>query len=189
MRPTISPRLVVLVLCAAFHGSEAAAQSGVEAYPPGAKSRNAPAVVSVDILRHPISRKVRRLLLRAMGKMNAGDQEGAISILLGTLAKYPDSAVYTEALLGVAYVKTDRYEEGVVALEKAVALLPHDAMTHYNLGLALICTGDYRRAAAEVKRALELDPKNAKMQARLDALMDHAAVAEAMQTMTSTSTR
>lgn len=185
MGPTISPRIAVLVVSAAFLGSEAAAQSDADAYPPAVKSRNAPSVVSVDILRHPISGKVRRLVLRGMSRMNAGEYEDAISILESTLAKYPDSAAYVDNLLGVAYVKMDRYQEGVDVLEKAIALLPHDAMTHYNLGLALICSGDYERATQEVQRALELDPKNAKMQARLDALMDHAVVSGARSALTS----
>jgi Flp pilus assembly protein TadD len=46
-------------------------------------------------------------------------------------------------------------------------------MTHYNFGLALVCAGDYRRAAQEVQRALELDPNNGAMRVRLNALGDH----------------
>jgi predicted Zn-dependent protease len=173
MRPRISPRAAVLILSAAFLGSEAAAQTGVDGFPPPtAKMQRAPAVVSVDILRHPLTSKVRRLLLRAMAKMDAGDHETAISMLSGILSKYPDSAAYVDNLLGVEYVKTDRFPEAVQALEKAVSLLPRDAMTHYNFGLALVCTGDYERATREVERALELDPKNTRMQARLDALME-----------------
>ncbi len=45
-------------------------------------------------------------------------------------------------------------------------------MTHYNFGLALVCAGDYERATQEVQRALELDPKNPRIQARLDALLE-----------------
>jgi Flp pilus assembly protein TadD len=54
-------------------------------------------------------------------------------------------------------------------------LLPHDPMTHYNFGLALVCAGDYDRATQEVQRALELDPKNPRMQERLNALLEHQA--------------
>jgi Flp pilus assembly protein TadD len=45
-------------------------------------------------------------------------------------------------------------------------------MTHYNFGLALVCAGDYERATQEVQRALELDPKNPRMQERLNELLE-----------------
>jgi Flp pilus assembly protein TadD len=134
-------------------------------------------VVSADVLRHPITPKVRQLLLRAMEKIEAGDHETAIHELQETLTKYPDSAAYVHNLLGVEYVKTDRFKDAVSSFEQAVLLLPHDAMTHYNFGLALVCAGDYDRAAQEVQRALELDPRNTegntKMRARLNALLEH----------------
>ena len=139
---------------------------------PETKPTNGPAVVSVDLLRHPISAKVRKLLLSAMDKMESGDHEAAIEQLRETLAKYPDSAPYVQNLLGVEYVKTDRFDAAVSSFEQAVSLLPHDAMTHYNFGLELICAGDYDRAAQEFQRALELDPKNVQMQARLNALLE-----------------
>jgi len=134
------------------------------------RSNNRPATVSVDVLRHPMSAKVRRLLLSAMDKMESGDHEAAIAQLRETLTKYPDSAPYVHNLLGIEYVKTDQFNAAVSSFEQAVLLLPHDAMTHYNFGLALICSGDYDRAAQEVQRALALDPGNAQMQARLDTI-------------------
>jgi len=134
------------------------------------RSNNGPATVSVDVLRHPISAKVRHLLLGAMDKMESGDHQAAIAQLRETLTKYPDSAPYVHNLLGIEYVKTDQFNAAVSSFEQAVLLLPHDAMTHYNFGLALICSGDYDRAAQEVQRALALDPGNAQMQARLDTI-------------------
>ena len=138
---------------------------------PDAKPANAPGLVSIDLLRHPITPKVRQLLLSATEKINSGDYETAIGQLQGMLAKYPDSAAYVHDLLGVAYVKTDRFQEAVSSFEQAVALLPHDAMTHYSFGLALICAGDYDRATQEVQRAVALDPKNEKIRQRLNELL------------------
>jgi Flp pilus assembly protein TadD len=140
---------------------------------PETKPATGPAVVSVDLLRHPITAKVRKLILSAMDKMESGDHDAAIQQLLEMLAKYPDSAPYIHNLLGVEYVKTDQFEAAIKSFEQAVSLLPHDAMTHYNFGLALVCAGDYNRATQEVQRALELDPTNARMQARLSSLLDH----------------
>jgi tetratricopeptide (TPR) repeat protein len=107
-----------------------------------------------------------------MEKMESGDHQTAIEQLLEALTKYPDSAPYVHNLLGVEYVKTDRFKAAVSSFEQAVLLLPHDAMTHYNFGLALICAGDYDRAMQEVQRALELDPGNPIMQSRLQALLE-----------------
>ncbi|MGD1069754.1 MAG: tetratricopeptide repeat protein [Bryobacteraceae bacterium] len=131
------------------------------------------ATVSVDFLRHPVSAKVRQRLLKALDKMASGEHDAAIGQLLETLKKYPDSAAYVYSLLGVEYARTNRFDAAVHALEQGALLLPHEAMAHYNFGLALICAGDYDRAAQEVQRALELDPKNTTFQARLNALQGH----------------
>jgi Flp pilus assembly protein TadD len=57
-------------------------------------------------------------------------------------------------------------------LEQAVSLLPHDAINRYNLGLSLVCAGDYERGEQEVRRAMELGPNNATMEALLNALVE-----------------
>jgi len=143
------------------------------AFPQTAASASQPVAVSADLLRHPIREKVRRRLMKALKKMESGEHETAIEQLRETLAKYPDSAPYVDNLLGVEYVKTDRFQEAVTSFEQAVSWLPKDAMTHYNFGLALVCAGDYERAAHEVRRAVELDPGNPQMQARLNALLEN----------------
>jgi len=159
---------------AVFGVFEVSAQTGSEASArSGAKPGNGSAVVSVDILRHPVNAKLRKLLLSAIEKTDCGEHEAAIGQLLDILRKYPDSAPYVHNLLGVEYVKTGRFQTAVSSFEQAISWLPHDAMTHYNFGLALVCAGDYRRAAQEVQRALELDPSNGAMRERLNALGDH----------------
>src|ERR1700678_2587653 len=97
MGTTISRAVGTFVLSAAFVASSGLAQTAT------------PSVVSMDVLRHPMSAKVRQQLLSAMKKVDAGEPEAAIGQLRETLAKYPDSAPYVQDLLGVAYVKTDRY--------------------------------------------------------------------------------
>lgn len=157
----------VLVVTAVFAGGAARAAS---------RAGDEPGIVSADLLRHPVSGKVRKLLLRAIAKSDSGEHEEAIGQLREILGKYPESAPYAQNLLGVEYVRTGRFADAVGSFERAVAWLPHDAMTHYNFGLALICAGDYQRARQEVRRALELDPNNAAMRVRLNALgeRDHA---------------
>src|SRR5215470_5836222 len=90
--------------------------------------------VSADVLRHPISEKARGMLQAALETMNSGNHEAAIDQLLDTLAKYPESAAYAHSLLGVEYLRTDRFIDAVESFEKAVLLLPHDAINRYNLG-------------------------------------------------------
>jgi Flp pilus assembly protein TadD len=129
------------------------------------------AAVSVDVLRHPITEKARRMLHKALEKLNSGNDEAAREQLLEMLAKYPDSAAYVHSVLGVIYVRTSRFTEAVSSFEQAVSLLPHDAMTHYNFGLSLACAREYDRAEQEVRRALELDPKNTSAQTLLGVLL------------------
>jgi tetratricopeptide (TPR) repeat protein len=127
-------------------------------------------VVSIDFLRHPISNKVKQELMKAIAEMNLRNYQAAIDELSKTLTRHPESAPYVKNLLGVAYVKTDRFDAAVQSLEQAASLLPGDAMTHYNFGLALICDGDSRRAAQEFRRAFDLDPGIPGIQAKLNAL-------------------
>src|ERR1017187_6995630 len=134
-RRRISRRLAAIVLFTALTATAIPAQT--EAKPGEGK-----AIISVDVLRHPITAKVRKMILRAMEKMDAGEHQPAIGQLLETLTKYPDSAPYVHNLLGVEYVRTDRFQDAISSFEQAVSLLPHDPMTHYNFGLALICAGD-----------------------------------------------
>ena len=128
--------------------------------------------ISADLLHHPISEKARRTLRRALETMKSGDHEAAIEQLHGALAKYPGSAAYTHSLLGVEYLKTGRCADAVSSFEQAVMLLPHDAVNRYNLGLSLVCAGEYERGEQELRRALELNPRNAPGETLLNALLE-----------------
>jgi Flp pilus assembly protein TadD len=137
----------------------------------GSGERQGPSgVVSADILRHPIKEKTRQLLQNAVKAMNAGEHENAIRQLLAVLAKYPESAAYVFSLLGVEYVRTDRFTDALDSFEQAVALLPHDAMNRYNLAVLLLCNHDVERGEQEARRALELAPTNPRMRELVDAI-------------------
>lgn len=170
---------VRLVLCAALAGLPLPAQKDP---PPSVRLARTPQeinygqdgrVISVDLLRYPINQKARRMLQKALAAMSSGDNQAAIGQLKEVLAKYPNSAPYAYSIIGVAYVKTDQFKEAVDAFEKAVLLLPHDAVNRYNLGLALVCAGDYQRGEQEVRRALAIDPKNATIRDLLNVLSLH----------------
>ena len=127
--------------------------------------------VSADVLRHPISDKARRMLRQAMETLKSGDEEGARDQLLEMLAKEPNSAPYAHSVLGVIYARTSRFADAVNSFEQASSLLPHDAMNHYNLGVALARTRNYDRAEQEVRRSLDLDPNNESAQTLLTVLL------------------
>ena len=127
--------------------------------------------VSIDVLRHPISDKARRMLRQAMEALNSGDAEGARGQLLEMLAKEPKSAAYAHSVLGVIYARTSRFADAVNSFEQASYLLPHDAMNHYNLGVALARTRNYDRAEQEARRALDLDPSSESAQTLLTVLL------------------
>jgi tetratricopeptide (TPR) repeat protein len=133
--------------------------------------------ISIDVLRHPITEKARRTLRKALETLNSGHYEEARKQLLAMLAKYPDFAAYVHSVLGVVYVKTNRFSDAANSFEQAVSFFPHDAETHYNFGISLACAMDYRRAESEVRRALELDPKNKSAHCLLSLLLDREGTA------------
>jgi len=184
MRPFIVMRLM---LCAALAALLLSAQNNA---PPSVLPARPPRetqyvqdgrVISVDLLRYPINQKARRMLQKALKAMSSGENQAAIGQLKEVLAKYPNSAPYVYSIIGAAYVKTDQFKEAVDAFEKAVLLLPHDAVNRYNLGLALVTAGDYQRGEQEVRRALAMDPKNATIRDFLNVLSLHNARASEIQ--------
>lgn len=139
-----------------------------------APDRSAPSAASgtvpVELLRHPLDQKTRRMLRKALDAIDRGNHKAAIGRLQEILAKSPDAAYYSYSLLGFAYLKTDRYELAVDSFEKALTVVPGDAVNHYNLGLSLLSVGSYDRGRKEVRRALDLDPSIAPAKALLDSL-------------------
>jgi Flp pilus assembly protein TadD len=111
------------------------------------------------------------MLQEARRAADTGDHQGAIGTLEKTLAKYPDAAAWTQSMLGVEYLKTYQLPAAVTALEQAVQLLPRDGVNRSNYGLSLVLTGKFDRAQQELRRALELDPRNLKTKQLFDALL------------------
>jgi len=111
------------------------------------------------------------MLQKALETMKSGKHDTAINQLRETLAKYPESDAYVHSLLGVEYLRTDRFTDAVDSFEKAVMLLPHDAVNRYNLGLSLVCSGEYERGEQVLRRAIELDPSNPTMRSLLETVV------------------
>ncbi len=127
-------------------------------------------IVSAELLRQPLPSKARQMLLKGQRASDSGDHVKALQLFTAALAKYPDSAAWTQSLLGVEYLKVDRFDAAVTSFDQAVLLLPRDAINRSNLGLSLILAGQYGRAGRELRHALELDPANAQAKQLLDAL-------------------
>ena len=112
------------------------------------------------------------MLQKALRAMNSGDHQAAIKQLIATLAKYPESATYVQSLLGVEYMRIERYRDAMNSFEQAAVLRPHDAIVRYNLGLSLVCSGEFDRGELEVRRAIQLDPTNSRMLSLYDLLRE-----------------
>jgi Flp pilus assembly protein TadD len=130
-----------------------------------------PVTVSTDMLRHPLTWKARRLLLKAMHHADLGNHPAAIHGLHEALAKDPSSAPYVDNLLGMEYMQTNQFTEAKSSFEEAVRLMPHESINHSNLGLSLAYIGEWDSAEREVLQALQLDRGNAKAKSILETLL------------------
>jgi len=61
--------------------------------------------------------------------------------------------------LGLALMRSNRIQEAIKALERAVALNPRSAVYHNNLGAAYERAGQLAKARTMYQEALNLDPK------------------------------
>jgi Flp pilus assembly protein TadD len=127
-----------------------------------------PATVSADVLRHPLSSKARRRLVKALHLSELGEHPAAIKELRETLVKEPSSAPYAQSLLGVEYVESQQFAEARISFEEAVRLMPHESINHSNLGFSLAVAGDFNSAEQEARTAIQLDPANSRAQTLLD---------------------
>ena len=74
--------------------------------------------------------------------------------------KKNDSSVTAHLYLGIALVKLERYQEAETALQKSIALGGNRVgQAHYFLGGLYWRFGDYKRAADELERYLQVEPK------------------------------
>jgi len=80
-------------------------------------------------------------------------------------------------MLGVEYLKMRQFASALRSLQRAVLLLPGDAVNRSNLGFALASTGQYDHAEAELRCALALDHGDAQTRQLLNLVRSMAASA------------
>ena len=61
-------------------------------------------IISAELLRQSLSDKARATLVKAQHAIVAGDHKRAIEILEPARVKFPESAAWTESMLGVEYL-------------------------------------------------------------------------------------
>ena len=104
---------------------------------------------------HPIGRRSEQLEARPRVRSLFSSCRGGLHVLLapGARRRPSSSSARTVAKKGL-------WREAAFRYEQAVAKEPSNARAHNNLAVALEANGDFARALAEYKKALEIDPNN-----------------------------
>jgi tetratricopeptide (TPR) repeat protein len=108
-------------------------------------------------------------LLTESRRLLDADQPRQALALLQRLARFTDIPLATAAegqrLLGETYLKLSQYRLARRHLRRATAWQPKNAAAHYLLARAIVADPnvDAVRAARSFRRALELDPSNARL--------------------------
>jgi arylsulfatase A-like enzyme/Flp pilus assembly protein TadD len=102
--------------------------------------------------------QVSNLLHDAMFDVEDARYEEAIPLLKKALAEQPELPV-ANMQYGIAQARLKNFAEAIGPLQKAVKLMPDNGLGHYELGLALFETGDWKGAAPEFEAAVARAPK------------------------------
>ncbi len=118
-----------------------------------------------------VSAEARAEFERALQAMHSEQWDQAEQVLLAMTERYPTlSGPWVN--LGKVYSKTERPDEAVAALEKAVALNPNNLDAYNQLGLIKREAGDFDQAEAHYRQALEIWPFHAQTHLNLGVLLD-----------------
>jgi arylsulfatase A-like enzyme/thioredoxin-like negative regulator of GroEL len=102
--------------------------------------------------------EVANLLHDAMFAIEDARYQEAIPLLDRVLQEQPEMPV-ANLQYGIAQARLNHYDQALGPLGKAVKLQPDNGMGHYELGLALFETGDWRSAAPEFAAAVAHAPR------------------------------
>src|SRR5262249_5875143 len=87
--------------------------------------------------------------------------QGLLALALGLLLVDSSSAQTAEQYRqrAIEASRAKSWDEAIVSYRHALDLEPNDALTHYNLALALKYKGESRQAVEEFENALRLKPE------------------------------
>ena len=80
-----------------------------------------------------------------------------VALLLSTSVWGQTAETYRQR--AIEFSRQQSWDEAIANYRQALTLAPKDALTHYDLALALKYKGDARQAAEEFQAALKLKPK------------------------------
>ena len=104
--------------------------------------------------------------LHAMTSLNDGKAGAAILEFQQVLAKHPTSFL-PQWGLGIALARQQRYPEAIEHLHKAIELQPNFPWAHYEMGLSLMKTSNFKVAAIHLEIASHLMPSCAELHTTL----------------------
>ena len=84
---------------------------------------------------------------------------GCVALSACTSYTHTDRA-RSQIAFGSEVARKGLWREAAVRFEQAIAREPGNARAHHNLAVALEATGEFARALAEYKKALELGPND-----------------------------
>ncbi len=102
--------------------------------------------------------EIANLLHDAMFDVEDARYEQAIPLLQRALAVQPEMPV-ANLQYGIAQARLKHFDLAIAPLRKAVTAQPDNGMGHYELGLALFETGDWKGAAPEFEAAAARAPR------------------------------
>ena len=85
---------------------------------------------------------------------------GAALMAAGCSSYARTEKAQTQISFGSSVARRGLWREAAFRFQKAIEKEPNNARAHNNLAVALEAEGEFARALAEYKRALELDPKD-----------------------------
>ena len=114
--------------------------------------------VSTRHTRTPIEPEDERTIAQLVAVLyREGRLTSAVRLLRGLTALRPENGAYWSALGGVL-TRMERYEEALPVLSLAIHLRPEDIAAYVNRAECRIALGHVRAAAADLHRAMALDP-------------------------------
>jgi arylsulfatase A-like enzyme len=111
-------------------------------------------------------------VLAAMAAIDDGKPEKAIA-LLQTAAPTLNNSYLAQFALGVAQAQQQQFPPAIERLHRAIELHPDSASAHYQMGICLLKTADYKTAAVHLEIAATRMPGFASAHSSLAQAYDH----------------